>query len=127
MKIISISLNEKNVKDIKEIQKEWGLSSFSEAIRASVRETQKQIADERNLKGQLQALLIVRHNFETEKFVSKTKHEFQKIISSQNHYCILNDQCLDVFLLNGKIEKIKKFKNKIVDNNKIQNVKLIQI
>ncbi|MDO8628040.1 MAG: CopG family ribbon-helix-helix protein [Candidatus Diapherotrites archaeon] len=125
MKIISISLNQKNVDEIGGIQKEWGLSSFSEAIRASVRETKKTIEEESKISGKIFALLIVRHSHETEKFLSTLKHEFQKVIQSQSHNCIFDDQCLDVFLVKGDAEKIKKFKNSVVGNNKIQKVKLV--
>ena len=127
MKIISISLSEKNIQDMELIQTEWGLSNKSEAVRASLRETLRAIQEEKQLQGNLDAVLVVQHSHETEKFVSEIKHAFIKLVKNQNHSEVKTGHCIDVFLLQGNADEIKKMKNALANNRKIKRIQLIAL
>ena len=125
MKIISFSLSDKNVKDMETIQDSWGLSNKSEVVRAGLREALQKIETEKQLQGKICALIILQHSHETEKFVSDIKHEFIKLIKSQNHAEVETDYCIDVFLLKGNADEIKKMKNALGNNRKIKKIEMV--
>ncbi len=127
MEIISISLSEKNIQDMGAIKSAWGLSNKSEVVRASLREAIRAIHAEKELTGRMAALLVVQHSHETEKFVSEVKHGFIKLIRSQNHSEINPSQCIDVFMLSGRAEEIKKMKNAFSNNRKVKKISLIDL
>lgn len=122
MKILSVSLTEKNLRDLNEIKNSLGKANNSEAIRTAIYNTLQKIEKEKNIKGTINAILIISHSHKTEKLVSKTKHEFREIITTQNHYCTKKDKCIDYFMLYGDGQKIKQMKNVFEKNKEIEKI-----
>ena len=87
----------------------------------------QKLDEEKEFDGQKEAVLVVNHSVDTEKFVSKTKHSFQQIIKSQNHFCSNKHECVDMFLLSGSAEKIKKMRNALLQNKNIKKIVLVQL
>ncbi|MEM4257199.1 MAG: hypothetical protein QXD98_02455 [Candidatus Diapherotrites archaeon] len=127
MKIISISLSEKNIQDLENIKQLLGKANNSEAIRTTIKTTLEKLEQEKNIKGIINAVLIITHSHKTEKFVSNTKHEYKKIIKIQNHYCTKKEKCIDYFILQGSAKKIKEMKNKFQKNKGIEKTLFLQI
>ena len=125
MNIISVSLTEKNLSDLDRIKKERGLANSSEAVRSALNDAIEQIDSEKGFSGNMNAVLVVNHSHATEKSVSQAKHAFQALVKSQSHYCTTGDKCIDMFFLSGSAEKIKKMKNMLLKNKKIQKTALV--
>ena len=127
MKIVSVSLSEKNISDLEKIRFELGLSNASETVRTALSDSIEKIQKEKSFAGSQNALLVVRHSHETERFVSKTKHAFQKLVKLQNHYCSEKNQCTDLFLLSGDAVLIKKMRNALLKNREIEKLVLVPL
>lgn len=127
MNIVSISMTEKNVKDLEKIKKERGLANASETVRSAINDALEKTEAENKLTGPQSVVLIISHSHETEKFVSQTKHAFQQLVKTQNHYCTTGIQCIDMFLLHGSGEKIRQMKNSFLKNKKIQKISMVLV
>ena len=127
MNIVSISLTDKNLEGIEAIKRDRGLANNSEAVRCALLDCIEKIDSEKGCAGKQGAVLVISHSHETEKFVSETKHAFQSLVKTQNHYCTAGDKCIDLFLLSGPGEKIKKMRDAFYGNKKIEKTALVPV
>ena len=125
MTIISISLNENILKDIEKIQNEHGYSGRSEVIRAGVRLLISESKDTERLFGEINSILLVIHHHDSENPVSDIKHNFKDITKTQIHSHFEKERCLEIFVLQGKAERIKEMHRLFKTNKKMDIVKLI--
>jgi len=125
MTIISVSLNENILKDIEKIQNKYGYSGRSEVIRAGVRLLILDSKDIEKLLGEINSILIVIHHHDSESAVSEIKHYFKDITKTQLHSHFEKEKCLEIFVLQGKAERIKEMHRLFNTNKKMDIVKLI--
>lgn len=124
-KIISISLNEDILEEIDRIQKELGFSGRSEVIRAGVRMLIADNKEREKLVGKLNSILLLIHDQKAEDIVTKIKHEFEDITKTQIHSHLKDDRCLEIFILEGNADRIKRFVKLFQTSRKMVYVKLI--
>lgn len=127
MNIVSFSLTEKNLRDLDAIKKAKGFANSSEALRSAISDAMEKLENEKAMQGTMNAVLVVDHSHETEKFVSEAKHSFQQLVKSQNHHCTTGKECIDIFLLHGKADEIKKMRDKFHKNKGIKKISLVPL
>jgi CopG family transcriptional regulator, nickel-responsive regulator len=125
MTIISVSLNDVILKEIQKIQKEQGYSGRSEVIRAGIRNLISESKETDKLTGDINSILILIHKHEAEDAVSGIKHDFKDITKTQIHSHLEKIKCLEIFVLQGKSERIKEMYRLFKTNKKMDIVKLI--
>ncbi len=125
MTIISISLNDKLLTEIDQLQKELGFSGRSEVIRAGARMLLADNREKEKLEGQLNSVLLLIHTQKVEDTVTAIKHEFEDIISTQIHNHLREDKCIEVFILEGDAARIKDLVRLFQTTRKMDYVKLI--
>ena len=125
MTIISISLNDKLLTEIDQLQKELGFSGRSEVIRAGARMLLADNKDKEKLDGWLNSVLLLIHSQKVEDTVTAIKHEFEDIISTQIHNHLREDKCIEVFILEGDAARINDLVRLFLTTRKMDYVKLI--
>ncbi len=125
MAIISISLNDKLLTEIDQLQKELGFSGRSEVIRAGARMLLADNKDKEKLDGWLNSVLLLIHSQKVEDTVTAIKHEFEDIISTQIHNHLREDKCIEVFILEGDAARINDLVRLFQTTRKMDYVKLI--
>jgi len=125
MVIVSVSLNEKILEEIDRIQHEMGYSGRSEVIRAGTRLLISENKENEALIGEINAILIIVHNQDKEDIVSNIKHDFEDVTSTQIHNHLKNNKCLEIFVLNGKSDRIMNFVRHFKISGKMDYVKLL--
>ena len=125
MTIISLSINEKLLRDIDKLEKELGFSGRSEVIRAGLRMLLADKKEKSRLKGVVDAVLLAIHEDKHSEQVSAIRHKYQDIIKTQIHNHLENHRCLEIFVLNGDSEQVKKISDELQTSRKIDFVKLI--
>ncbi|MGB3458672.1 MAG: CopG family ribbon-helix-helix protein [Halobacteriota archaeon] len=125
MAIISISLNDKLLTEIDQLQKELGFSGRSEVIRAGARMLLADNKDKEKLEGWLNSVLLLIHSQKVEDTVTAIKHEFEDIISTQIHNHLRDDKCIEVFILEGDAARINDLVRLFLTTRKMDYVKLI--
>lgn len=125
MAIVSISLNDKILKEIDKIQKELGFSGRSEVIRAGARMLIADNKEREKLVGRINSILLLIHNQKVEDIVTEIKHKFEDITKTQIHSHLRENKCLEIFVLDGDSERIKEIARSFQASGKMGYVKLI--
>jgi CopG family nickel-responsive transcriptional regulator len=125
MTIISISLNDKLLKEMEELQKELGFSGRSDVVRAGAKMLIADSKEKERLEGSLNSVLLVIHPQNVEDTVTEIKHGFEDIISTQIHNHLRKDKCLEVFILEGDATRVKELVRMLQTCGEMDFVKLI--
>ncbi len=125
MSIISISLNEKILKEMDRLKEDLGFSGRSEVIRAACRALLSENREREALSGSLNSMIVVVHDQKAEGAVTEIKHDFEDIISTQIHNNLKGGKCLEVFILEGKAERIRQLAKLLQASRKVDYAKLI--
>ena len=125
MTIISISINEKILKELDRLKDQLGFSGRSEVIRAAARTLLAENREKEALSGSLNSMIAVIHSKEAEGVVTEIKHEFEDIINTQIHNNLKGGKCLEIFILEGNAARVKQLIKLFQANRKIEYAKLI--
>ena len=125
MAIISISLYEFLLRDIDKLQQELGFSGRSDMIRAGLRALMADHKEKSKLKGVVEGVLLAIHDDRHSEEVSVLRHKYEKLVKTQIHNQLENDKCLEILVLKGDAEKVRKLAEEFQANRKIDFVKLV--
>jgi CopG family nickel-responsive transcriptional regulator len=125
MVIVSISLNDKILEEIDNIQTEYGYSGRSEVIRAGARLLIAENKEKDKLSGNINSLLLLIHTKDVESIVSDIKHKYESITKTQIHSHLQGNKCLEIFILEGDADKIISVFRNFQTSGKMDYVKLI--
>ena len=123
--IVSLSLSEELLDEIDRLQADLGFSGRSELIRSGVKMLLSDRKEKKEMKGEIEAILLVVHGEQKESGITEMKHKFDGIIKTDIHSNLKNSKCLEVFILNGNAEEIRKFYTFAQTNKKIDYSKLV--
>ena len=126
MSIVSVSLTEKNLEVLKKIQKDLGLAGRSEAIRVCLRSAEGEAKERDSLTGEIEGVLIAVHRASDGDELDESRHEFQEIISTQVHSHLRNGKCLDIFLVRGMGDRVRKMLGAFQKDEGLEYVKFLQ-
>ncbi len=126
MPIISISLTDKNIKVLDNIQSSLGLAGRSEAVRVCLRSAETEARGRKSLAGKVEGVLIVVHDSHNAPSLDDTRHSYQELISTQIHSHLSNNKCLEVFIVQGKGEEVKELLSRFQRDDKLEYVKFVQ-
>ena len=125
MVIISVSLAETLLNEIDKIKDDFGFSSRSDVLRAAARTLISESREKEELKGSLVSILLLIHSSDVEYIVTDIKHRFEDVINTQLHSHLIENKCLDIFILKGDAEKIKEIVRMFQASNKMDYVKFV--
>ncbi|MCQ4153288.1 MAG: nickel-responsive transcriptional regulator NikR [Archaeoglobi archaeon] len=125
---IGVSLPKNLLDEFDRIIKNRGYSSRSEAIRDAIR---GYIADYKWLeseKGDVIGVLVVvydHHVRGVSDAIISLQHQFANIITSNMHVHLSEEQCLEIIVVKGNMEDIKKLVDRISATRGVLNHKMI--
>ena len=125
MPIVSVSLNDDILNEMEKLQKLLGFSGRSEIVRAGIRSMLSEEKQRNDLTGMLHSLLLVIHDEKSDDEISDMRHSYDKLINTHLHSKIDRDRCLEIFLLRGEAEEIRRMTREFQANKRMDNVKLI--
>lgn len=102
MPVVSISLNDKLLEKLEDIEERIGYSGRSEVIRTAIRDFIKEKEKLKNLEGEKTVVLNVIHEHGVELDI----HDYQGLVRSQLHDHDGDGNCLQVFILEGDSAEI---------------------
>lgn len=124
MTIVSFSIDNPTLSNLNNLSQE-DFKGKSEIIRSAINLLWSEHQTQSKLKGQIDALLLVKHNEKHSQSILKLRHEFQQLIQTHLHTHLENHSCLEILILKGQADKIVKFKNSLETSRKTDLVKLI--
>ncbi len=125
MPIVSVSLDQKTLDELSQLERELGSRGRSEAIRAGINSLLMENRQRKKLSGNLKAVLLAVHGENIEGRATEVKHNFEDVIITQVHSNLRRGKCFEIFVLHGDAERIKEFVSKLQSNKGMEHVKLL--
>jgi CopG family nickel-responsive transcriptional regulator len=116
MTVVSISMPEELLARIDAFAEEHGYTGRSEVIREASRNLLGEFEDTRLEDRELMAVVTVVFDYETtsvEERMMKLRHEHETLVASNFHSHVGNHYCMELFVLEGRLEEISAFVGKI--------------
>jgi CopG family nickel-responsive transcriptional regulator len=126
MTIISVSLNEQNIKDLDQIQKELGFSGRSEAVRTALRMLVAERNERRKMVGHVDGVLIVVNEMGGSDDIDEIYHSNQSLIRTHIHNHIGQDRCMNLLIMSGDARDVNKVLSSLEKLEGINYMKFIQ-
>jgi CopG family nickel-responsive transcriptional regulator len=111
--------------EMDKLQKTLGFSGRSEIVRAGIRNMLSEEKQRNDLTGLLHSLLLVIHDEKSDDEISNMRHSYDKLINTHLHSKIDRNRCLEIFLLRGEAEEIRRMTRDFQSNKKMDNIRLI--
>ena len=125
MPIISVSIDGETLEELDSIEKSFGFSGRSEAVRAGVRSLAAENKGVEKLAGEIKAVLLLVHEERAEGSASGLAHEFEDVISTQIHSNLKIGKCLEIFVLSGNAERIRGLFRQAKASKKMEYARLV--
>lgn len=124
--MVSISLTEKNIRTLEEIQGELGLSGRSEAVRACLRSAEADLREREDLDGEVEGVIVIVHSSHTSPRLDEVRHRFQDQVTTQIHSHLRNQKCLEVFLVRADSSSVKEMLDILHSEDHFEYVKFVR-
>jgi len=122
--IVSASLDKESDDIVKSLEKQ-GFSGRSEIIRQGLKMLWDDHQNKSNLKGTIDAVILVKHEERNSEAITKIRHKFQNLIKTNLHMHLEHHHCLELFVLKGQAEEIKHLTKLLETSKKATLVKLV--
>ncbi len=123
--VISISVPEKLLERVENSIREQGFANRSEIVRQALRTFIMESRSLRELEGEIAASITIIYRREATKGqISEIQHSFGDIISTFLHAHIDEDYCLEVIVVKGEAQNIRKLVDAFQTNEQINQIKV---
>ena len=126
MVVISISLNEQNVKDLDSIQKELGFSGRSEAVRTALRTLVAERNERKKMVGRVDGALIIVTEMGSSESIDEIYHKNQEMIKTHIHNHVGGDHCMNLLMIEGEAGRVNKILDQLERLEGVSYLKFIQ-
>ena len=125
MTVISVSVPEKLLERVENSIREQGFANRSEIVRQALRTFIMESRSLRELEGEIAASITIIYRREATKGqISEIQHNFGDVISTFLHAHIDEEHCLEVIVVKGKAENIRKLVEAFQTNEQISQIKV---
>ncbi len=126
MGIVSVSLNEDNLAALDRIQKTYGLSGRSEAVRTSINAALADIRELEGMEGTVEGVLIIVHGNHADPWMSMIQARYESHTKTQMHSHLQNHKCLEVMVVSCDAEVLSSLMKEIQAEGKADYVKFVR-
>jgi CopG family transcriptional regulator, nickel-responsive regulator len=127
MPIVSVSLPNELVNSMTKIQESQGYAGRSDVVRAAIRLLLSDSREKSSLAGRVTAILVVTHDESNEEPITRLKHTYDDIVRTHIHNKMGQNNCFELFLLEGEGKKIASMTSAFQKERKLRSVKLLVI
>ena len=126
MAIISISLNDDNMAALDRIQKTFGLSGRSEAVRMSINSALADIRELESMEGTVEGVLIIVRGNHADPWMIQIQARYEAHIKTQLHSHLQNHKCLEVMVISCPGSELANMMKAIHAEGKADYVKFVR-
>jgi len=127
MPIVSVSLPSELIDSMTVIQDSQGYAGRSDVVRAAIRLLLSDAREKGSLTGHVTAILVVTHDESNEEPITRLKHAYDDIVRTHIHNKMGQNNCFELFLLEGEGRKIGSMTSAFQKEKKLRSVKLLVI
>lgn len=116
MTVVSVSMPEELLERIDGFADEHGYTGRSEVVREASRNLLGEFEDAKLEERELMAVVTVLFDYETtsvEERMMRLRHEHEGLVASNFHNHVGSRYCMELFVLEGRLEEISAFVGKI--------------
>ncbi|WP_336339394.1 CopG family ribbon-helix-helix protein [Haloarcula brevis] len=116
MGVVSISMPDELEERIDTFADEHGYTGRSEVVREAVRNLMGEFEDKRLEDRELMAIVTVLFDYETttvEEKMMHLRHDHESIVASNFHSHVGDRYCMELFVLEGRLDDISAFVGKV--------------
>lgn len=125
MPVISASIDRETLAELDSLCKTLEFSGRSEAIRAGIRSLAAENRSADSMGGEMKAVLLLVHEENAEKSASFLAHEFGDVVSTHIHSNLKRGKCLEIFVLDGRAERIRSLFKSAKSSRKMEYARLV--
>ncbi|MDR3206679.1 MAG: CopG family ribbon-helix-helix protein [Candidatus Methanoplasma sp.] len=126
MTIISISLNDDNLKALDGIQAMYGLAGRSEAVRRAIGAAQAEAQDTMDMDGAVEGVLIIVKKDHADPWMSLIQAKHEDDIKTQLHSHLKNHKCLEVMVISSDAKDLAAMLKDIHAKGKADYVRFVR-
>ncbi|MDR0887822.1 MAG: CopG family ribbon-helix-helix protein [Candidatus Methanoplasma sp.] len=126
MGIVSISLNDENIRALDEIQKVYGLNGRSEAVRRAINAATAEAQEIKDLEGPVEGVLIIVKKDHADPWMGLIQAKHEGDIKTQLHSHLKNHKCLEVMVVSGDAKDIASMLRDIHSTGKADYVRFVR-
>lgn len=126
MGIVSISLNDENISALDRIQKTYGLTGRSEAVRMSINAALADIHEAEALDGVVEGVMVIVRGNHADPWMIKIQAKYETYIKTQMHSHLQNHKCLEVMVISCEAETLASMMRDIQAEGKADYVKFVR-
>jgi len=126
MGIVSISLSDEALESLDEIGKAYGLKGRSEAVRRSIGAAVNEMQDLKDLKGQVEGVLIIVKRDHADPWMSMIQAKHEAEIKTQLHSHLKDHKCLEVMVISSEGERLSSMIREIHAAGKADYVRFVR-
>jgi CopG family nickel-responsive transcriptional regulator len=128
MPIVSISLSDEDLRALNQLQAEGGFTNRSELLRRALRTLASEVQELDKLSGDTSAVLTIVYGKKGKGIESNfLLHRQAQLIDALLHSHTVNGECIEVIVVNGPANDVRKLIKKLKGNRKIQTIKVVII
>ncbi|TMI18285.1 CopG family ribbon-helix-helix protein [Candidatus Bathyarchaeota archaeon] len=127
MPIVSVSLPSELIDSMAVIQESQGYAGRSDVVRAAIRLLLSDTREKGSFAGRVTAILVVTHDESNEEPITRLKHTYDDIVRTHIHNKLGQNNCFELFLLEGEGKKIASMTSAFQKERKLRSVKLLVI
>ena len=126
MGIVSVSLNDDNMAALDRIQKTYGLSGRSEAVRTAINAALADIRELEGLDGIVEGVLVIVRGNHADPWMSLIQAKYERHIKTQMHSHLQNHKCLEVMVVSCDGADLSSMLREIHSEGKADYVKFVR-
>lgn len=126
MGIVSVSLNDENLSVLDSIQKMYGLSGRSEAVRVAINAALTEIHELEDLGGVIEGVLIIVRRNHDDPWMIRLQARYESIIRTQLHSHLQNHKCLEVMVISCMSDELRDLLRDIRSEGKADYIKFVR-
>lgn len=126
MAIISISLNEDSLQALDDIQKAFGLTGRSEAVRTAINSTRTELQDLRDMTGHAEGVLIIVRRDHADPWMNVIQAKYVHEIKTQLHSHLRDSKCLEVMVISADSKRLSSMITEIHAQGKADYVRFVR-
>lgn len=126
MSVVSISLNDENIRALEDIQTILSLNGRSEAIRFSIRAAETEIKEMKDFEGVVEGVLVIVHKDHGEAWMGIIQHKYETHIKTQLHSHLKDRKCLEVMIISSDADTMRAMLREIHSTGKADYIKFVR-
>ncbi len=126
MGIVSVSLNDDNMAALEKIQRTYGLSGRSEAIRAALNAALGDIREGEEFEGVVEGVLVIVRRNHDDPWMIRLQAKHEAAIKTQMHSHLEDHKCLEVMVVSCEAEELRELLREIRAEGKADYMKFVR-